>query len=65
MLKILFVPIKNQQTNKYISGKYLIKICVKYGERKEFYSFKESTDSKKEYFAIRTDNDTKIITSAQ
>ncbi len=64
ILKVQFVPLKGHD-NKFISGKFLIKISVRFGDRKEFYSFKEDPDAKKEYFAVRTDNDTKLITSAQ
>lgn len=53
MIKVLFVPLKSFQDENYIHGKYMVKIIVKYGDRNQFYSYKDKYDQKKEHFCIR------------
>lgn len=55
MYEVKFVPIKINRSNKskYISGKFVIKIIIKYGQRDEIYSYQ---DNGKDYFAFRTEN---------
>lgn len=40
MLKIRYIPVKDYKTKTYIQGKYVLKITVRYGERKEVYCYK-------------------------
>ena len=51
--EIVYVPIKNKNGVDFISGKYIIKVIVKYGARDRVYSF---VHQEIERFTIKTEN---------
>ena len=54
MYAVSFVPLRSSHPpHKYISGRFVTKIVVKYGLRDEIYSY---TIDKKDYFSFRTEN---------
>lgn len=48
---IQFVPLRSRQTDQYISGNYLIRVIIEYGERDRVYFF---SHNKQDTFVFRT-----------
>lgn len=52
---VQFVPIRSSQPpNNYISGRFIVKIIIRYGQRDEIYSYRYDD---KDYFSFRTENE--------
>ena len=54
MYKVDFVPLKDQRTNQFVAGGYIIKVNVRYGMRDDIYSYRENG---RDYFSFRSQNE--------
>lgn len=60
LYNVEFVPLKNRNSNSFISGTFVVKIKVKYGNRNETYCIKDK-DSFYDEFVFRSNNGSNSI----
>ena len=53
MYRVDFVPIRNRNNRKFITGGYVIKVNVRYGIRDDIYSYRENG---RHFFPFRSQN---------